>query len=82
MLSVKIRSRFGNVVLVGIGVTYAVAGAILLVWLLVTHWGATSLVELAMYAVSLAATVCGVWFANIAFQNLGIRSRFIGLHHA
>jgi hypothetical protein len=82
MLSVKIRSRIGNVILVGLGLTYALAGTVLLVWSLVSHWGAASPVEYAMVVLLIVATACGIWFASMAFQNLGVRPRFIGLHHA
>jgi predicted membrane protein len=75
MLSIAIRSRIGNVVLIALGVTYAVAGAALLFWSASAFWGTVSSFETKIYLVLLAAIAFGIVTATVGLQNLGIGFR-------
>ena len=77
MLRVSIHSRRGNAILGFLGIVYAVAAAMLLVWHLTQTWGAAGLVDRAIQVMLVVTILAGIWFLTIAARNLGIK---IGRH--
>ncbi len=75
MQRVIIRSRIGNVSLEILGVAFALASTALLVYYVVSNWGADSLIDRALQLMLLAAAVTGVVFVNIGRENLREQSR-------
>jgi hypothetical protein len=72
MLRVAIHSRRGNAVLGFLGVVYAVAAIVLLAWHVFDTWDAAGMMDRLIQMVLLATLVAGLWFARIAFANLGV----------
>ncbi|HXG59707.1 MAG TPA: hypothetical protein VNL91_11855 [Thermoanaerobaculia bacterium] len=67
---VTIESRVGNLLLGGLGVVYAVAAVVLLVYYFVQTWNAAGLIDRALQMVLVASAAVGVWFFLIARRNL------------
>lgn len=70
-LTIKIRSRSGNVVLAMLGATYAAAAAYLLGWTVIDTGAAFGRGELKTSLMLLASIACGAWFVSIAMRNAG-----------
>ena len=70
---VRVRSRAGNLVLLAVGVLYAVGGFVALIMLAMDVWNAARIIDIIVQAMLVIATVSGVWFTSMALQNLGIR---------
>lgn len=71
---VRVRSRVGNLVLLAVGVLYAVGGFVVLIMLAMDVWNAARIIDIMMQAMLVIATACGVWFTSMALHNLGIRA--------
>ncbi|HEX6160963.1 MAG TPA: hypothetical protein VF111_12405 [Thermoanaerobaculia bacterium] len=71
-LTVKVRSRSGNVVLASLGATYAAAAAYLLGWTIIDAGAAFGAAEFKTALLLLASIVCGAWFVAVAARNAGI----------
>ncbi len=70
MQRVVIRSRIGNMSLALLGVTFTIASSVLLVYYIISNWGANSLVDRALQLMLLVGAVIGVLFVNIGRANL------------
>lgn len=75
MQRVIIRSRIGNVSLEILGVTFTIASSALLVYYIISNWGANSLVDRVLQLMLLAGAVTGVLFVNIGRANLREQTR-------
>lgn len=73
MLRVLVRSRYGNIVLAVIGAAYAMASLVVLVWLVVDVWQASTLFDYVIQLALLASAACGLWFLLNALENLGVQ---------
>ena len=71
-MRIQLRSRTGSIVIGILGITYAVAGAALLVLYVVDTWGAASLTDRALQIMLLGVVLVAAWFIFIAADNLGI----------
>lgn len=69
LLTVRIRSRSGNVVLALLGATYAASAAYLLGWTLIDSWGAFTSSELRVVMLLAASIAAGAWFIAVALRN-------------
>jgi hypothetical protein len=67
---VRIRSRMGNIVLAMLGAFFIVASTALLVYYLVSTWGANSLIDRALQLMLLIGGATGVAFVGIGRDNL------------
>lgn len=70
MLRVPIRSRSGALVLGFLGVVYLVSSVAILIYYLVTSWGAMTLMDNVMQMGLIASGIGGFFFILIAQQNL------------
>ena len=70
MQRVIIRSRIGNLSLEVLGVIFTLASSALLVYYIISNWGANSLVDRALQLMLLVGAVTGVLFVNIGRANL------------
>jgi uncharacterized membrane protein YcjF (UPF0283 family) len=67
---VRIRSRMGNVFLATLGALFSVASIALLVFYVVSTWGANSLIDHALQLMLLIGAATGVLFVSIGRENL------------
>lgn len=75
MFRVAIRSRLGNGVLGVLGVIYFLSAGGILIYYIVSSWGADSLVDRVLQLGLAGAALCGLVFVIIAVGNLGVRQR-------
>lgn len=71
-LTVKVRSRSGNVALAVIGASYAAAAAYLLGWTIIDAGTAFGFGELKTSFLLIASILCGAWFVAVAARNANI----------
>ncbi len=67
---VRIQSRIGNVFLATLGVLFTVASSALLIYYIVSTWGANSLIDRALQFMLLVGAGAGVLFVTIGRENL------------
>lgn len=70
MFRVPVHSRSGNVLLAVLGITYAVGAVAVLTWFVIDVWRAESLTDRLLQIGLVVAAACGVWFVDIALENL------------
>jgi hypothetical protein len=70
---VRIRSRYGNIVLGFLGVVYFLAAGATLVYYVAKNWGANGLTDFVLQAALLGAAGLGALFVLIALANLKSR---------
>lgn len=75
MQRVIIRSRIGNLSLEVLGVTFTLASTALLIYYIISNWGANSLVDRGLQLMLLVGAVAGVVFVNIGRANLREQTR-------
>ncbi len=67
---VRIRSRVGNICLATLGALFTIASTALLVYYVVSTWGAASLIDRALQLLLLIGAAVGVIFVGIGRNNL------------
>jgi hypothetical protein len=75
VFGITIRSRFGNGVLGVLGAVYFLSASTILVYYVVTTWGAASTIDRLLQFALIASAVGGLLFIGIAADNLGLRRR-------
>ena len=75
MLGVTIRSRFGNGVLGVLGAVYFLSATTIVIYYVVTTWGAASMIDRLLQFALIACALGGLLFIGIAADNLGLRRR-------
>jgi hypothetical protein len=83
IMRVELHSRAGNVVVAGLGIVYAVAATMLLIYYVVDTWGAAGFVDRALQVALLFAAIAGGLFVAIGWSNLrrGVTARRGPRHH-
>jgi hypothetical protein len=83
LLSIRVRSRSGNIILACLGVMYAGTALVLFARVLDDAWLAIGKREMAMLLMLAGAVICGAWFLLISLNNLRIleRTGMRGLPH-
>ena len=69
-MRVVIRSRVGSVVLAVLGVLYSLSATAVLLYYIVSNWGANGLTDYVLQFALLCAAIGGVLFFMIGFVNL------------
>ena len=75
MFGIMIRSRFGNGVLGVLGAVYFLSATTILVYYVVTTWGAAGMIDRLLQFALIACAIGGLLFIGIAADNLGLRQR-------
>ena len=69
-MTVVIRSRIGNVALAFAGLFFSLSGSALLVWYVITNWGANGLIDYLLQFALVMTLVVGLGFIRIGLANL------------
>lgn len=75
LLSIRVRSRSGNIILACLGVMYAIGALVLVARVIDESWHAITTRELAMLVLLAGIAASGVWFVLNALSNLGVLER-------
>jgi len=75
VFGIMIRSRFGNGVLGVLGAVYFLSATTILVYYVVTTWGAAGMIDRLLQFALIACAIGGLLFIGIAADNLGLRRR-------
>lgn len=73
MARVVVRSRSGNLVLMGVGAIYTLAAIAALIAFTVDVWDAAALTDRALAIGLIVSAACGIWFLATGLRNLGVR---------
>lgn len=73
MWRIPIRSRLGNAVLGILGAIYFMAATALLLWYVITNWGANGTIDRLLQFALFMSAVTGLFFVSVAAANLGIK---------
>jgi hypothetical protein len=73
MFRIPIRSRFGNAVVGALGVAYLLSATVILIYYVITCWGAVGMTDRILQLALFGASVAGLIFIQVAADNLGVR---------
>lgn len=79
MFRIPIRSRFGNAVVGALGVVYLLSATAILIYYLISTWGAVSITDRILQLALLGASVAGFIFILVAADNLGLKLPLRGI---